>query len=84
MMEAVRLWRYLYDSADESGKRLYTLEEAAQRVGIAKKTLDDYFIHLRAAYEFHFNLERYKENKVGILRRFVKLAREHGSEAVQN
>ena len=83
-MEAVKQWRILYDTADESGKRIYTLEESAKIVGIAKKTLDDYHIHLRVAYQFNFNLDRYREQKVGILRKFVKLAREQGAEAVQH
>ena len=74
-MEAVRQWRMLYDSADESGKRLYTLEGSAKKVGIAKKTLDDYHVHLRIAIQFNFNLDRYQSQKVGILRKFVKMAK---------
>lgn len=46
----MKQWRNLYDTADFTGKRLYTLEEAAKVVGIAKKTLDDYHMHLRVAY----------------------------------
>ena len=82
-MEAVRQWRILYDSADECGKRLYTLEGAARKVGIAKKTLDDYHVHLRIAYQFSFNIDRYQNQKVGILRKFVKMAKEQGSEGLQ-
>ena len=80
---AVKQWRMLYDSADEYGKRLYTLEEAARKVGMAKKTLDDYHVHLRIAYQFNFNIDRYQNQKVGILRKFVKMAREQGQEAIQ-
>jgi hypothetical protein len=49
-MEAVKLWRAYYDTPDtHSGRRLYTLDEAARQVGIAKKTLDDYYNHIRIA-----------------------------------
>lgn len=83
-IEAVKQWRTLYDSSDETGKRIYTLEDAAKCVGIAKKTLDDYHVHLRVAYQFNFNLERFKEKKVGILRKYVKLAREQGMNGLQS
>lgn len=71
----MKQWRKLYDTDDGSGKRLYTLDEAARNVGIAKKTLDDYYSLIRTAMNFNFNLERYKEQKIGILRKFVKLAK---------
>ena len=40
----------------ENGKRVHTLETAAQKVGYAKKTLDDYYNQLGQAqhYGFHF------------------------------
>lgn len=51
------LWRNYYDTADEqSGRRLFTLEEAAKKVGIAKKTLDDYYNHIKISREFDFNI----------------------------
>ena len=31
---------------------------------------------------FNFNLERYKEQKIGILRKFVKLAKQEGQQGV--
>jgi len=48
-IKAVRLWREYYDTPDATGRRLYTLDEAAKKVGIAKKTLDDYYNHFRIA-----------------------------------
>lgn len=70
---AVKKWRELYDTADEKGKRLYTLDEAAKKVGMSKKTLDDYFNHMRIARDFKFNFEKYEKAKIGILRKFVKM-----------
>lgn len=74
-VESVKMWRTLYDTDDGNGKRLYTLDEAARYVGIAKKTLDDYYSLIRTAINFNFNLEKYKESKVGLLRKFVKIAK---------
>jgi predicted DNA-binding protein (UPF0251 family) len=54
-LKAVKLWRELYDTADLCGRRKYTLEEAAKLVGIAKKTLDDYFNHFRVASSYKFD-----------------------------
>lgn len=80
----MRQWREYYDTPDtQSGRRLYTLDEAAKKVGMAKKTLDDYYNHLRIAQEHDFNLERFREAKIGILRKFVKIAKEGGSQQLQ-
>ena len=49
IIEKVFLWRKLYNGfEDENGKIIkLTLEEAAEKVGISKKSLDDYLIQLR-------------------------------------
>jgi hypothetical protein len=49
IIEKVFLWRKLYNGfADERGNLVkLTLEEAADKVGISKKSLDDYLIQLR-------------------------------------
>lgn len=52
-------------------------------VEVSKKTLDDYFIQIRVAQKHFFNTERYKEEKVGILRKFVKIAREEGMQGLE-
>ena len=54
-IQAVRTWRRLYDTADQQGRRMYTLEEAARKVQVLKKTLDDYFVQIRIALQFSFN-----------------------------
>ena len=47
--EKVFLWRKLYNGfEDEKGKFVkLTLEEAADKVGLSKKSLDDYLIQIR-------------------------------------
>ena len=49
IIEKVFLWRKLYNGfIDEKGNLIkLTLEEAADKVGISKKSLDDYLIQLR-------------------------------------
>ena len=66
----------MYDTPDTKGRRLYTLEEAAKKVGIAKKTLDDYFNQMKMAHGYNFDFEKHKNQKVGFLRKFVKMAKE--------
>jgi hypothetical protein len=74
IIEKVFLWRKLYNGfVDESGNYVkLTLEEAADRVGIAKKSLDDYLIQLRIGKMNGFNFNEHKNDKVGVLRAFVK------------
>jgi hypothetical protein len=68
-------WRQLYKHgkclADGTIKK-YSLEEAAQEVGISKKSLDDYLLQLRFAREHGFDFNANKDSKVGVLRKFVK------------
>ena len=67
-------WRKLYGGVDNSDgiKKKYSLEDAAEMVGIAKKTLDDYLLQIRAGHQYNFDFEAYREARVGILRKFVK------------
>ena len=50
----------------------WNLEDAAQKVGVSKKSLDDYLLQLRFGKKFGFDFESNKNSKVGILRLFVK------------
>ncbi len=55
----VAYWRALYEEVDNKGKRIYTLETAANKVGLAKKTLDDYFYQLRQGEYYGFDFKSY-------------------------
>lgn len=59
---------------DEKGKRVYTLQTAATQTGLAKKTLDDYYYQLRQAEYYGFDFQNHMDDKIGVLRRFVKQA----------
>lgn len=78
IIEKVFLWRRLYKGfKDESGKDIqYTLEDAAKVVGISKKSLDDYLIQLRIGKSNGFDFNGHKNDKVGVLRDFVRKKRE--------
>jgi hypothetical protein len=41
-------------------------------VGISKKSLDDYLFQIRFGYRYGFNFNEYYNEKVGILRDFVR------------
>eukprot|EP00826_Nyctotherus_ovalis_P060894 TRINITY_DN859_c0_g1_i9.p2 TRINITY_DN859_c0_g1~~TRINITY_DN859_c0_g1_i9.p2 ORF type:complete len:238 (-),score=68.81 TRINITY_DN859_c0_g1_i9:178-891(-) len=74
IIEKVNEWRTLYTgTTDSTGTFLkFSLEKAAEKVGIAKKTLDDYLLQLRAGKKYGFDFQAYKDSKVGALRAFVK------------
>jgi hypothetical protein len=45
-------------------------------VGVSKKSLDDYLLQLRFGKKFGFDFEHHKNEKVGVLRLFVKTEKE--------
>jgi hypothetical protein len=58
---------------DPEGNLLrYSLEDAASKVGVSKKSLDDYLLQLRFGKKFGFDFQKHKDDKVGVLRTFVK------------
>ena len=64
---------------NEKGQQIfveYSLEEAAQKVGISKKSLDDYLLQIRYGRKFGFDFEKNQDLKVGALRTFVREARD--------
>ena len=48
------------------------MEEAAKKVGISKKSLDDYFLQLKNGKLNGFNFNEHKNDKIGILRNWNK------------
>lgn len=69
------MWRNLHDTGVqmEDGKMVtLSLEQAADVVGVSKKSLDDYYSQLRKARVFGFNFSEHKQSMFGIVRKFVK------------
>jgi len=85
IIEKVALWRRLYNGVQtQEGETLqYSLEEAAKKVGISKKSLDDYLLQLRFGRKYGFNFNNHKEDGVGTLRAFVK-AKKAKSAMIRN
>lgn len=59
------------------GFRKYTdnrmsLIEAADKVGLSKKTLDEYFNQIKEGKKYNFDFNKHKRDKVNILRGYVK------------
>lgn len=52
--------------------RRMSLEDAAEKVGVSKKSLDDYLSQLRQGRGLGFDFNENKDQKVGFLRQFVK------------
>lgn len=74
IVESVTLWRKLYNGIpDNKGHLLrYSLDDAAKKVGVSKKSLDDYLLQIRLGKRYGFDFEKHKHDRVGVLRKFVK------------
>lgn len=59
-------WRKIHET------RGVTLEEAAKICELPKKTLDDYFSQIKQAQLYQFDFEHNLDQKIGVLRKFVK------------
>lgn len=71
-------WRRLYQGVIEREAdgtmwfRRYSLQEASFKVGISKRSLDDYLLHLRYGIKHGFDFEANKFAFVGQLRKFAR------------
>ncbi|CAG9323401.1 unnamed protein product [Blepharisma stoltei] len=74
IIERVSTWRKLYAGTQGENGLLnkLALDKAADQVGISKKSLDDYLLQIRFGKKFGFNFQEHKDDKVGVLRAYVK------------
>jgi len=75
ILNKVCLWRKLYNGYTDpaSGETIkMSLEEAAGRVAISKKSLDDYLLQIRFGKKYGFNFNDHANDRVGVLRAYVK------------
>lgn len=49
-----------------------SLMEAANEVGVSKKSLDDYYYQLRTGEKLNFDFMSHLDDKIGVLRNFIK------------
>lgn len=77
IIEKVNGWRKLYNGFyNENGEHTrYSLDQAAKIIDISKKSLDDYLLQLRLGRKYGFDFNKYQNEKVGMLRVFVKSKR---------
>ncbi len=83
IIEKVSTWRKLYNGVmipnnktNEVQLQRWSLEDAAKKVDVSKKSLDDYLLQLRFGKKFGFDFEKHRDSKVGVLRTFVKQMKE--------
>lgn len=70
---------------DEKGNNIkLNLDVAAKMIGISRKTLDDYFLQLRRAESFGFDFQAHQDDKMGVLRKFVKEHQKFSDETQSN
>jgi len=56
IIEKVSLWRKLYNGVVRDGTLVrYSLEDAATKVDVSKKSLDDYLLQLRFGKKYNFD-----------------------------
>ena len=74
IVEKVCIWRKLYNGFnDEHGHFVkYTLDQAADKLDISKKSLDDYLLQLRLGKKYGYDFNLNKDKKVGHLRNYIK------------
>lgn len=68
-------WRRYYETGvpNEQGCLIkVNLDISAGLVGLSRKTLDDYYKYIRKAESFNFNFTSKSEEKIGLLRNFVR------------
>ena len=74
IIKKVYLWKKLYEGiVDRNGLRIkMTLQDAAEKVSISKKSLDEYLNQIRFGKALGFDFNKHRNDKVGVLRGFVK------------
>ena len=75
VLDLVLRWRMLYAGVRDSktGKIIkLSLEDAAKKLGVAKKSLDDYLLQIRHAKMYGFDFQANHNEKIGVMRTFVK------------
>ena len=74
IIEKVYAWRKLYNGyRDDNNKFIkYSLKEAAKKINVSKKSLDDYLLQIRLGRKSGFNFDDNKNKKIGTLREHVE------------
>ena len=66
-------YKYSYIRNNDDNKFIkYSLDEAAEKINVSKKSLDDYLLQIRLGRKCGFNFDDNKNEKIGTLRAFVE------------
>lgn len=87
ILNKVLLWRKYYSGMIDPTTGQVTklsLEDAAQKVGISKKSLDDYLLQIRFGKKYGFNFNDHYHDRVGVLRSFVKKHKNKKADKVED
>ena len=74
IIEKLKLWRKLYNGVQRDGTLVrFSLEDGARKVGVSKRSLDDYILHIRYGKKYGFDFQKHRNDKVGVLRSYVRI-----------
>ena len=68
----------------KSGLKKMSLADAARTIGISKKSLDDYYYQLRLGEFYNFDFAGHLNEKIGVLRAYVKTFKPEREEKNKN
>ena len=74
IIEKVYSWRKMYNGYKDQKNNFikYSLDKAAEKINISKKSLDDYLLQIRLGRKYGFDFDKNKYKKIGVLRDYVK------------
>lgn len=75
VLEIIEQWRTLYNGTQDpqTGEHIQlSLHDAADRIGVPKKSLDDYQMIIKKAKTFDFDFNKHLDCKFGVVRSFVR------------
>mmetsp|Transcript_35628 Transcript_35628/g.32098 ORF Transcript_35628/g.32098 Transcript_35628/m.32098 type:complete len:401 (-) Transcript_35628:453-1655(-) len=81
VLNILKQWRALYNGIidPQTGKKVkISLNEAANKVGVPKKSLEDYAMIIKHAKEYEFDFEKNKDMRFGLVRKYVKNCKKAG------
>jgi len=86
IIDQVSTWRKYYNGFTDYHGRVVkmSLEEGASKIGIPKKSLDDYYLQLRLGRKYGFDFNKHKDDNVGVLRTFIKNERANEKKESEN
>ena len=67
IIKKVALWRWIYNKNYE-----FSFQDAAAKVGVAKKSLDDYLLQINHGKKLKFDFIKHQNDKVGVLRAHIR------------